>query len=46
MVGRGDCGDSSSSEVTVRSEMPQGTMSEKSPRSGLTLSAKPCEVTN
>ena len=37
--------DSSSSEVTVRSVMPQGTIQSKSRRSGVTLRAKPCEVT-
>ena len=36
---------SSSSEVTVRSVMPHGTMRSKSRRSVVTLSAKPCEVT-
>src|SRR5215469_18388631 len=43
-VGGGSCGDSSSSEVTPRSAMPQGTIQSKSRRSVVTLSAKPCEV--
>jgi hypothetical protein len=45
-VGGGVCGDSSSSEVTARSVMPQGTIQSKSRRSVVTLSANPCDVTD